>query len=158
VSLSVRDIELLYRSSYGRFRNGLAPLTGSYESAHDVVQEAFAQALASRNQFRGEGSLEGWVWRIAFRLALGGRRNGHAQTVPEDIRVSVLQPEGDPELAQALNELPPRRRLIVFLRYFGDLSYSEIAELCGISEGTVAASLAQAHSSLRPTLERTHDG
>jgi RNA polymerase sigma-70 factor (ECF subfamily) len=70
----------------------------------------------------------------------------------------VLQPEADPELAEALKALPPRRRLIVFLRYFGDLSYGEIAELCGISEGTVAATLAQAHSSLKPTLERMNNG
>jgi RNA polymerase sigma factor (sigma-70 family) len=63
-------------------------------------------------------------------------------------------PERDPELAAALRELPPRRRLIVFLRYFADLSYSEIAAVCEISEGTVAASLAQARADLLEALER----
>ena len=46
-----------------------------------------------------------------------------------------------------------RRRLIVFLRYFGDFAYAEIAEACGVSEGTVAATLAQAHAELRAALE-----
>jgi RNA polymerase sigma-70 factor, ECF subfamily len=46
----------------------------------------------------------------------------------------------------------PRRRLVVFLRYFADLSYAEIAEVLGVSEGTVAASLAQARAALRERL------
>ena len=158
MSPSVSEVELLYRTRYRRFRDGLAPITGSHESAHDVVQEAFARAVAGLDQFRGEGSLEGWVWRIAFRLALRGSRNGHRRLVLEELDATVVRPEADPELAEALKQLPPRRRLIVFLRYYGDLSYTEIAELCGISEGTVAASLAQAHAALKPTLERTHNG
>jgi len=61
-------------------------------------------------------------------------------------------PERDAELAAAIKSLPPRRRLIVFLRYFADFSYAEIAEACKVSEGTVAATLAQAHEALRTAL------
>ena len=39
------EIEQLYRTQYVAFRNGMAGVTGSYESARDVVQEAFARAL-----------------------------------------------------------------------------------------------------------------
>ncbi|MGH3026211.1 MAG: RNA polymerase sigma factor, partial [Gaiellaceae bacterium] len=60
--------------------------------------------------------------------------------------------ERDPELSEALQALPPRRRLIVFLRYFADLSYAAIAELCEISEGTVAATLSRAHADLSAAL------
>jgi RNA polymerase sigma-70 factor (ECF subfamily) len=49
--------------------------------------------------------------------------------------------------------LPPRRRLVVFLRYFADLPYAEIAAIAGISEGTVAATLAQAHEELLGLLD-----
>jgi DNA-directed RNA polymerase specialized sigma24 family protein len=42
----------------------------------------------------------------------------------------------------------------VFLRYFADLSYAEIAAVCGISEGTVAAALAQAKAALQESLEQ----
>jgi DNA-directed RNA polymerase specialized sigma24 family protein len=42
--------------------------------------------------------------------------------------------------------------LIVFLRYFADLSYAEIADVCEISEGTVAATLSQAQAALRDAL------
>jgi len=52
-----------------------------------------------------------------------------------------------------VQSLPPRRRLVVFLRYFADLSYAEIAEVIGISEGTVAATLAQARAELEARLK-----
>jgi RNA polymerase sigma-70 factor, ECF subfamily len=147
-------LERLYRNRYSRFRDGLATVTGSYESAHDVVQDAFAQALLRRRSFRGEGSLEGWVWRIAFRLALRRRSDPTAGSMADDVPADVVEPERDPELTEALRALPPRRRLIVFLHYFADLPYAEIARICGISEGTVAATLAHARSTLRHALER----
>jgi RNA polymerase sigma-70 factor (ECF subfamily) len=62
-------------------------------------------------------------------------------------------PELDPALAAAIRALTPRRRLFVFLRYFGDLSYDEIAQACGVSRGTVAAALAQARTELAAVLE-----
>lgn len=145
-------IEELYRRRYGAFRNTLATITGSYETARDSVQEAFARALAQRRSFRGEGSLEAWVWKIAFRAALEQRPDsGLVQTngFPEP---ALPEPELDPELAEAVKKLPPRRRLIVFLRYFADLSYDEIADICGISEGTVGAALAHARSALAEQL------
>jgi RNA polymerase sigma-70 factor (ECF subfamily) len=150
---SAKELELLYRNRFGAFRNGLAPLCGSFERAHDAVQEAFARALRERESFRGRGSLEGWVWRIAFRVALDERRNGH-EVVPGKAfeHASVPEPERDRELTEALRRLPARRKLVVFLRYFADLSYAEIAELCAISEGTVAATLAHAHDDLAKAL------
>ncbi len=148
------EIERVYRERYVGFRNALATVTGSQETARDVVQEAFARALRSRDQFRGEGSLEAWIFRIALRTALEMRRDGREVGWLDNVDPTLPQPERDPELAAALRELPPRRRLIVFLRYFADLSYSEIAAACEISEGTVAAALAQAKSALLEALDR----
>jgi RNA polymerase sigma factor (sigma-70 family) len=155
VGTSAKELELLYRNRFGAFRNGLAPVCGGFERAHDAVQEAFARALRERDRFRGDGSLEGWVWRIALRVALDEHRNGHEVELDEAFeRAAVPDPARDPELAEALRRLPARRKLIVFLRYFGDLSYAEIAELCAISEGTVAATLARAHDDLAKALTR----
>jgi RNA polymerase sigma-70 factor, ECF subfamily len=148
----ITDIEQVYRSRYDAFRATLATVTGSSETARDVVQDAFAEALRKREMFRGEGPLEGWIWRIALRLAFARRRAEPALPLAEVVESSLPQPDEDPELAAAVMKLPPRRRLVVFLRYFGDLSYAQIAEICGISEGTVAATLAQAHDELSITL------
>jgi RNA polymerase sigma factor (sigma-70 family) len=48
--------------------------------------------------------------------------------------------------------MPPRRRLVVFLRYFADLPYQTIAEVLEIDAGTVAATLAQAREALSAVL------
>jgi DNA-directed RNA polymerase specialized sigma24 family protein len=53
------DLEELYRRRQDAFQVMLASVTGSVESARDVVQEAFAQALRDQDGFRGQGSLEG---------------------------------------------------------------------------------------------------
>jgi RNA polymerase sigma factor (sigma-70 family) len=148
---TVEAIEELYRSRYAAYRGGVAALTGSgYEAARDVVQEAFAQALRDRKDYRGDGSLAAWVWRIAFRTALRSRRNGHRELTLDELveAAPVPRAERDPELAAALRRLSPRRRLVVYLRYFADLPYAEIASLLDISEGTVAATLSQAHAEL----------
>jgi DNA-directed RNA polymerase specialized sigma24 family protein len=103
-------IEAVYRSRHSGFRNALATVTGSQESALDAVQEGFAIALAKRTQFRG-GSLEAWVWRIALRCAIHGRRAG-LRSEPNDsldaIDPRLTAPERDPVLAEAIRCLPPR--------------------------------------------------
>jgi RNA polymerase sigma-70 factor (ECF subfamily) len=148
-----RAIERLYRERYTAFRNALATVTGSYDTARDAVQEAFARALKQRAALRDEESLEAWVWRIAIRTALEQRGAAHAK-LNGSVDPALPEPERDPELARALRSLPARRRLVVFLRYFADLSYADIAAVCEISEGTVAATLAQAQRALREMLER----
>ena len=146
-------IELLYRQRYVRFRDGVATITGSYDTARDVVQETFAKALRRRLTFRGEGSLEAWVWKIAIRTAWERRRELADVSLNGSIEAALVEPERDPVLAEALRTLPAKRRLIVFLRYFADLSYGEIASICEVSEGTVGATLSQARAALEELLQ-----
>jgi len=150
-----QTIEAVYRARHQGFRNALATVTGGYDSARDAVQEGFAIALAKRAQFRG-ASLEAWIWRISLSCALDGRRAARRLAlngVPETLDVQLPDPLGDPELASAVRELAPRQRLMVFLRYYADLSYAQIAESCGVSEGTVAAALSQARAVLLEALD-----
>jgi RNA polymerase sigma-70 factor, ECF subfamily len=146
-------IELLYRQRYVHFRDGVATITGNYETARDVVQETFARALRKRRSFRGEGSLEAWVWKIAVRTAHEQRRQASGANLNGTIEAALVEPERDAALADALRNLPVKRRLIVFLRYFADLSYAQIAEVCEVSEGTVGATLAQARAALEDMLK-----
>jgi RNA polymerase sigma-70 factor (ECF subfamily) len=145
-------LERLYRDRYRTFRDVLAGVVGSHDVAREVVQEAFARALRERRQFRGEGSLEGWVWRIALNVALKQRRELRRAWELEE-EPAIRQTDPDPDVRAAVQALPPRRRLIVFLRYFADLSYAEIAEVVSASEGTVAATLAQARAELAGRLK-----
>jgi RNA polymerase sigma factor (sigma-70 family) len=142
------QIEQLYRARYVGFRNALVPVVGSRDAARDVVQEAFAQALKDVRKLRREESLAAWVWQIAWRIALRQCRGAVDDEVPEDLALSAEDEARDPVLSAAIRALPPKRRMVVFLRYFADFSYAEIAQALGIAEGTVAASLAQAHAAL----------
>jgi RNA polymerase sigma-70 factor (ECF subfamily) len=153
VNDSTQEIERVYRERYVGFRNALATVTGSYDSARDAVQEGFARAIRERASFRGEGPLEAWIFRIALRAALETSRNGREFAFEDAVDPELPEPDTDPVLVAALRELPPRRRLLVFLRYFAGLSYAEIAYVCGISEGTVAATLAQARAALLEELD-----
>jgi RNA polymerase sigma-70 factor (ECF subfamily) len=146
------EIERVYRARYLAFRNALATVTGSQDAARDVVQDAFAEALRQRGRFRGDGPMEAWIWRIALRLAVARRATRAALPLTDVGEPALPEPTADASLSAALRRLPPRKRLIVFLRYFGDLSYASIAEICGISEGTVAATLAQARDELAAEL------
>jgi RNA polymerase sigma-70 factor (ECF subfamily) len=152
-----RAIEDLYRRRYGRFHGVLSTITGSYESGHDAVQEAFARALAKRSEVREEGSLEGWVWQIAVRTALEARTGKELVSLNGALDPALVDPQRDAALAAAVKHLSPRRRLMIFLRYFADLSYAQIATACGVTEGTVAATLAQARDELLEALGERED-
>ena len=137
------------------FQVMLASVTGSVESASDVVQEAFARALRDQGGFRGEGSLEAWVWRIVVNEARkrAGARSRRTPTPDEELASGNGRPDADAEVRAAVAALPERQRLAVFLRYYADLDYAAIASALGIETGTVAATLHAAHRKLQSILK-----
>lgn len=145
-------LEALYRARYLGFVEAVATITRGYDRAHDAVQEGFARALAGSAGFRG-GSLDAWVMRIVLNAAIDARRRDRDRPLDDSIpEPQLLEPDRDDAVVAALKGLSPRRRLVVFLRYFADLSYAEIAEVTGLAGGTVAATLNQAHAALREAL------
>ena len=148
---SEAEIEQVYRRRYAAFGRGVLPITGDWSLAADAVQEGFARALRYRESFAG-GSLEAWVWRIVVRRALSIRPGPLPVASVVDAFVDPSGGELAAAVRSAVEDLPERQRLIVFLRYFADLSYAEIAEACQIAEGTVAATLAKARARLEEAL------
>jgi RNA polymerase sigma factor (sigma-70 family) len=141
-----RALEELYRSRYVGFCDALTTVVGDRDAAHDVVQEAFARGLRDVRRLRCRESLAPWIWRIAWNIALRERRRSQPEQLPREL--TILDAHGDPALAAAVRSLPPKRRLVIFLRYYAGFTYAEIAEALGISVGTVGATLAQAHAAL----------
>src|ERR1044072_5660496 len=144
MGIKAEALETLYRERYATYRAALATITGSAESAHDVVQDAFADALQHLGSFRGEGTLAAWVWTIALRRAWRTVQRRPDTLSDPDALPALAAAERDPELAAALRRLSPQRRLMVFLRYFGGLSYAEVAQALDVSPGRVAAALLHA--------------
>jgi DNA-directed RNA polymerase specialized sigma24 family protein len=158
MAASVDDLEALYRTRYGAFVRVAAAIAGGETRGADAVQDGFVRAITSRAAFRGEGTLEAWVWRIVVNSARATRRQGQSGTGPADT-VEPHEPvwpgrgDGDPRGVHArLAALPERERMVVFLRYFADLDYRSIAKALDIEVGTVSATLHAAHTALRRSL------
>jgi RNA polymerase sigma-70 factor, ECF subfamily len=153
MGVSAEEIEDVYQRRYAGFRLGAAAILNDLDAAHDVVQDGFARALVERSKCRGS-SPEAWVWRIVERGAFDElRRRRRTVRLEHELVAELIPPDRDPALAAAVRALPARRRLVVFLRHFAGLSYAEIARVCDMREGTVGATLAQAHEELLARLE-----
>lgn len=150
----VRALEDVYRLRYRQFLRVATAIVGVEDAAHYAVQEGFASALRHRKDFRGEGPLEAWVWRAIVNAAkkVGAKRG----LTVADVEVETPAANGAHADAQAVRAwiaaLPERQRLAVFLRYYADLDYRAIAAALEIEVGTVSATLASAHSTLRKQL------
>jgi DNA-directed RNA polymerase specialized sigma24 family protein len=81
---SLEEIEAVYRQRMSDFVRVATAIVGERESGRDVVQEAFARAVAGRASFRGEGPLQAWLWRIVVNLARShtGRLSGTGRSIP----------------------------------------------------------------------------
>jgi RNA polymerase sigma-70 factor (ECF subfamily) len=148
------QLEDLYRSHGQRFARLAWAITGDRELAWDALQDGFARALVRGGSFRGDGSLEAWVARIvtnAARDALRRQRLDRRAAATEDSRQAELVGD-DTILRSAVAGLPERQRLAVFLRYYADFDYAQIADALEIERGTVSAMLNAAHATLARTL------
>ena len=150
---TIDELESLYRAELPRFVRAAAAIVGDEGAGRDAVQDAFVQAVRKRTGYKGEASLETWVWRIVVNEALRLRRSrasgfesaSESATTPSTNHV----PEQDATVRAWVAALPERQRLTVFLRYFADLDYQSIAVALDVEVGTVSATLATAHAALR---------
>ena len=149
------QVEAIYRSRLRELWRVAAAISESREAAPDLVQEAFVRAVQGVDSFRGEGPLEGWLWRIVVNVARNGRRAPRTVALPEELPLAGTTPAGvnESELAAAMSRLPERERLVLFLRYYADLDYRTIAEALEISDGTVGATLTNARARLAQALD-----
>jgi RNA polymerase sigma factor (sigma-70 family) len=151
---SLEEIEDVYRRR-GRdfFRFALAR-TGDPSTAHDAVQEGFANAIRSRATFRGRGALDSWVASCvvnAAKDAVDGRFVN--ERLPGSLEAPLAPDPPDERVRGAVRALPERQRDALFLRFYLDFDYEEIAEALGVKVGTVSATLHTARETLAERLE-----
>jgi RNA polymerase sigma factor (sigma-70 family) len=152
-TLEIAEIERVYRQSRGVFVRTAAAIAGDWWSGEDAVHDAFVSAVRRRRDFRGEGSVEAWLWRIVVNAARARARQ--IQPSPGDALAGAAGERDDERRAlirEVVQELPERQRLVLFLRYYADLDYDAIAAALAIRPGTVAATLHAAHAALRRAL------
>ncbi len=143
-------------------------LLGHEADALDAVQNAFIKVFTHLDGFEGRSSFKTWLLRVVSNAALDlGRRRGRREECCDEqgMEVEPEAPAADEEpgreleradlrrlLDQALQQLPEAQRKTFVLHVDGGLSYREVADVLGISIGTVMSRLFYARQKLRALL------
>jgi RNA polymerase sigma-70 factor, ECF subfamily len=130
---------------------------GSREEAEDVAQDAFVRAYLSLGGLRVPQAFAGYLFQIALNLCR--KRWSRRATCPEpppdrlpSVETEVLARAEHDRVARAIAELPEDYRLPVSLRVDDGLSFAEIGELLGASEGACRMRYHRARQMLRARL------
>jgi RNA polymerase sigma-70 factor (sigma-E family) len=149
----------LYRGSYRRLVLQLYAFTSDLTEAQDVVQEAFARALARPKGLSDVENPEAWLRTVAINVVRRRwRRRKLMDTILQRERPVATIVEAAPEpdrtdLRDALATLPKVYREVVVLHYLADLPVDEVAGLLGVPSGTVKSRLSRARGALAAHLD-----
>lgn len=145
------------------------------EEAWDLTQEVFVKVYRHLGSFEGNSSLYTWMYRITVNLSIDYiRKRKEAGLEYDDARrhdgrVDMNGPMGKPvdtppqrllreelvgKVNLALERLSPKHKQIVILREVEGLAYQEIADVLGISIGTVMSRLFHARRNMQRVLEK----
>ncbi len=166
--------DALVRAYEKRVYNLAYRLSGNYDEANDISQDAFLRVFQALKLFRGEANFSTWLFRIVTNVYLDRRkrtRNKQHLSLEEYIELdenSVARQIEDPGptpdvlaethertalLQTAITALPDYQRTMVVLYHTEGLSYDEIAEVLSLPIGTVKSRLNRARLTLREKLE-----
>ena len=129
-------------------------LTGDVQTAEDLAQTAFARAYASWPRVRRAADPDAYVRKIVVNANLNRFRKRRVTEQPGDPPETPVEGPADlvgerAALFAALQQLPPRQREVIVLRYWQDLTDAQIAAALGCSPGTVRSHLSRALAKLR---------
>jgi RNA polymerase sigma-70 factor (sigma-E family) len=131
-------------------------LTGDRHAAEDLVQTSLAKLYLSWDKVQRRELVDGYVrrimvnennslWRRAWK-----RREVTTDSIPDQVGVDDRHDHGERSaLWEFVQTLPRKQRAVVVLRYYEDLSEAEVAEILGISVGTVKSQSSRALAALR---------
>jgi RNA polymerase sigma-70 factor (ECF subfamily) len=129
-------------------------------AAEDLAQEAFLRAFKALDDYRGEGGLAAWLYRIARNLALNSVTRSR-ETPTDDLPdpIDEVTPESEAlrsadiaAVRAALQRLPEALRRPLVLREYRGMAYEEIAECMGLPVNTIKTRIHRAKQGLEHIL------
>jgi RNA polymerase sigma-70 factor (sigma-E family) len=134
-------------------------LTGDQHLAEDLVQSALARTHRSWRRLHHSGNAEAYTRKTMYHLQVSWWRRGRvAESMPGDLP-EPRRRGGEPDHAQqialrlslraALLKLSTKQRAVLVLRFFEDRTEAEVADLLGVTVGTVKSQTAKALARLR---------
>ena len=163
--------QLIQDHQLGVFRLALSILDDPSE-ANEATQDTFIAALNALRSYRESSSFKAWLYTIALNTSRSRLRKRkarerlqhrltaifHVQTQrPPTLEDALIGNEEDAALRKALETLGEKHRIPIILRYYHELSVSEIAEILKIKEGTVHSRLSIARERLRVELANSSE-
>jgi RNA polymerase sigma-70 factor (sigma-E family) len=131
---------------------------GDWHRAEDLVQTTLTKIYVAWPRIRRDGSVDAYSRKIMVRTAIDESRKAYRrrESVVEDLPDSLSTPppgvEDAMDVRRALARLPAGQRAVVVLRYWEDLSVTEVAQTLGKSEGTIKSQAAKGLATLRKLL------
>jgi len=167
------SFQLLVERYQGRLFGMIRHYTRNATQVEDIVQDTFLKAYRRLDTFQRQSSFSTWLYRIAVNTALdflkrAGRNPVLSVEDPEMIRPTPgpgglgapdarLQREEIARIThEVLDELPEIFRTVLVLREFEEMAYQDMADLLGISIGTIESRLFRARARFKDTLLRLH--
>jgi RNA polymerase sigma-70 factor (ECF subfamily) len=163
--LSNERLESLFKSWLKEHGGAVVKVARAYtrttEDSQDLAQEILLAIWRSLPRFQGRASALTWIYRVALNTALGWRRKERRRqarqrpvlevedlsAVAPDSAQQIVERETVERLYAAIRRLPKTDRALVLL-YLDDVSYRQMAEVLGISEGNVGVKLNRAKKAL----------
>lgn len=155
--------ERLYRAHVGRVYALCLRMTGDEREAEERTQDAFVRAWEKLGSFRMESRFSTWLHRLTVNLVLQarrskGRRRERFRDAPDlerfDRAAASAMPGTRVDLERAIQTLPEGAKRVFLLRDIQGFKYREIAEMVGVSLGTVKAQIHRARGLVQEALER----
>ncbi len=147
----------IYNFAYRFLRNA--------EAAEDAVQEVFVKMLKHASQFHGDAKLSTWLFSITANWCRDYlRKSDNKAKEAEEVLMSIPAPaelapdrnlerrQNEERVQRALGVLTPEQREAILLSRYQGLSYAEIAQISGCSEGAVKTRVFRAMETLKKAL------
>jgi len=179
--LTAEDFDELVRRNQKRIFRLLMALLRDDDAADTLTQECFLRAYTKRASFRGDSSVDTWVYRIAVNLARDYQRSKRESfwkrmlsATPEneeetplldtvadggaDAEKRLLAREEVEQVWHTVKRLSENQREVFVLRYSEEMSLEEIAQTLEMQIGTVKSHLNRALTTIRKRLEEHRHG
>jgi RNA polymerase sigma factor (sigma-70 family) len=163
----------LFSKLYGRLLSICMRYSDDRDEAEDILQNGFIKVFKSIDNYKGDGSFEGWVKRIIVNTAIDNYRRKKIRPVVTDTELTdrmgdQLEDELEDEsvyekipisaVMEAVQKLSPAYKTVFNLYVLEGYNHNEISETLGISVGTSKSNLSKARFNLKkiltPLIER----
>jgi RNA polymerase sigma-70 factor (sigma-E family) len=155
------DFVAFYRARGAHLRNTAYLLCGDWHLAEDLTQIAFTKLYRAWRRIDRRDTLDQYARKVLLRAFLDERRHPWRReypTEPGSAELDVATSDDDAtesRLHAALMRLPRRRRAVLVLRFWADMSVDQVADAMNTTTGTVKSQTARGLAQLRELLNET---